>query len=78
MQITKSLSLPRALRAIRQTRIVRNAMDQSNPAAGAMPAHEIQAKQFIDKNPSYDGRHVVVAILDTGVDPGKPCMGQSC
>ena len=34
-----------------------------------MPAQAIGARQFVEKNPERDGRGVVVAVLDTGVDP---------
>ena len=43
----------------------------SFPRLGVLPKTETGALSFISQNNEYDGRQTIIAILDTGCDPGS-------
>lgn len=39
---------------------------------GLLPGQEMGAGRFLAKCPEYDGRRIVIAVFNTGVEAGAP------
>ena len=48
------------------------------PLAGCVPTAETGVEAFMQAHPKCDGRGVIVAVFDSGVDPGAPGLQVSC
>ncbi|XWS50506.1 hypothetical protein CRYUN_Cryun12cG0092700 [Craigia yunnanensis] len=49
-------------------------LNESTFLASLMPKKEIGADRFVEAHPYYDGRSVLIAIFDSGVDPAAACL----
>ncbi len=68
-------SAPAALAAQQSSPAARRNAAAAAFAHGLMPLHSTRVDGFAKAHPEWDGRGVLIAILDTGIDPGIPGLG---
>ncbi len=48
-----------------------NMIDDQFPISGLLPKKSTRVLDFLDNNPNYDGRGILIAILDTGKNSSR-------